>query len=514
MIDDEALIVVSPIAGGDNGSAVGESAVASATNVPSALPQGRAKRTLTWWRLGMITFVFTCSGPGGLEQVVKAGGPLLALVGIFVMPVVYVVPQVVVVAELASMMPTNAGCVWWVYRGFGRFAGFYSAWTCAISNMVDCAGYPLFIVEYISSSYYTDMPFWSVKVPLRLGFLAFGTAASLASTKDLSNVATAGFAVTVVIIVTVFFRSTPNIRPAAQWAYINDVASLDYSLLGSSLLWMYTGWATLGSLAGEVTGTRVLYQGMTAALSLDVFVYTTALLASLTVAEAGLWDAGYISVCFNRVLVGIGPYFGAAVIFSSCILFVSVLVCYSRSLWGMASLGWIPRIFTKELSTGAPHVAVFAHVFVAVCLMWFDFSFIVQVEYTLSAASDIMMDASFLRLRYIDAAAERPYRVPGGKAVAWIITLLKVLVVGGTCVAGLLQWRVLVAFLGVNVGVCLGYAGLRYYQPQQPLPSTLTGSPNRSIGDGDEVEEGQVSDNEFELKPTRTARDEDTTMKA
>jgi hypothetical protein len=106
------------------------------------LPQGRGKRNVTWWRLAMITFVFTCTGPGGLEQVMIAGGPIMALFGIFAVPFIYVMPQIFVVSELGSMMPTSAGNVVWVHRAFGRFTGFYNAWIFSLTNMIDMAVYP------------------------------------------------------------------------------------------------------------------------------------------------------------------------------------------------------------------------------------------------------------------------------------------------------------------------------------------------------------------------------------
>jgi amino acid transporter len=311
-------------------------------------------------------------------------------------------------------------------------------------------------------------------------------------------------------VVLVFFVSTPDIDPR-PWG--ETVATTDYSLLGSSLLWLYTGWTSLGSLAGETKNNKVLLYGMSSALAIDVSVYLMALLAALTVAKQDEWEDGYFVTCFNRIVVGIGPYFGASIVLTALTLLVSAMICYSRSVWGMAEMGWAPRILARQLPTGAPHVSVFAHAFVGFCLMWFDFGFIVQVEYTVAATSYLLTYAAFLRLRYTEPDAPRPYVVPGGLPFAWALTVLKVIVMGATCVAGVVQdWRIAAAFAGCNIAVLVGYAGFRHVHPHednQALPIDHDGADDggggarRSTMNPDETQDGG---NAAALHTPRTTR--------
>ncbi len=53
-----------------------------------------------------------------------AGGPLLALVGFIVFPLVWSVPEALVTAELATAFPENSGYVAWVTAAFGPYWGF------------------------------------------------------------------------------------------------------------------------------------------------------------------------------------------------------------------------------------------------------------------------------------------------------------------------------------------------------------------------------------------------------
>jgi amino acid transporter len=451
----------------DEGAPV-SSYVNTAENVTAdpSLPQGKGQRNLTWWRLAMITFVFTCSGPGGLEQVVIAGGPLVALIGIFIVPFVYVMPQIFVVSELGSMMPTSAGNVVWVHRAFGRFTGFYNAWLFSLTNMIDMAGYPILFGDYIVSTFHSDATYWESMAYRFLG-LVICVVISLLSAKDVSTITTVASVAIIGFCVVTFFAATPKLNPKTQWSSVQS--DIDYSLLGSSLLWLYTGWTSLGALAGETTNSLVLLQGMSSALVLDVSVYVVALLAALSVSTVDEWEDGFFVTAFNRVLPGEGPYFGAAVCFTALTLAISAMICYSRGFWGMAEMSWAPRVFTRQLSTGAPHYAVLAHAVVAFGLMWFDFGFILQVEYTVAAVGYLLTYACFVRLRYSEPDAPRPYKVPGGLPFAYFITTMKFLVMGATMIAGLVtDWRIDIAFVATNIGIIAGYFGYRHFNPEQP----------------------------------------------
>jgi amino acid transporter len=185
-------------------------------SIPTALPRGKEKRNLTWWRLAILTFVFTFSGPGGLEQVVIAGGPLLAVIGLFVVPVVYVMPQIFVVSEMGSMMPTSAGNVVWVHRAFGRFAGFYNAWIFALTNMVDLGSYPVLVGDYFVSTFNEDATYWE-KIGYRFGALVVCISVSLLSAKDVSTFTALSTVSVVIFCVIAFCVSIPHIDPANQW---------------------------------------------------------------------------------------------------------------------------------------------------------------------------------------------------------------------------------------------------------------------------------------------------------
>ena len=61
-----------------------------------------------------------------MEDSVKAGGPLLALLGfiVIVFPVIWSIHEALVTTEMVTMFPENGGYGVWVSSAFGPFWGF------------------------------------------------------------------------------------------------------------------------------------------------------------------------------------------------------------------------------------------------------------------------------------------------------------------------------------------------------------------------------------------------------
>jgi len=88
-------------------------------------------------------------------------------------------------------------------------------------------------------------------------------------------------------------------------------------------------------------------------------------------------------------------------------------------------------------------------------LVFFDFTFLVQVDTFLSCITLLFEFAAFMILKYKEPDAPRPYVVPGGMFGAWLITVPKVIVVLFTLVFA--NWLVIVSAVGINVLVITAY---------------------------------------------------------
>ena len=69
-----------------------------------------------------------------MQDAVSAGGPLLAILGFLILPLIWSVPEALITAELATTFPENSGYVAWVTAAFGPFWGFQVSCQLPVPN--------------------------------------------------------------------------------------------------------------------------------------------------------------------------------------------------------------------------------------------------------------------------------------------------------------------------------------------------------------------------------------------
>ncbi|MCD7466209.1 hypothetical protein HAX54_002661 [Datura stramonium] len=87
--------------------------------------------------LTFLIFYGVSGGPFGVEDTVRAAGPLLALVGFLIFPIIWSIPESLITAELCTMFPENGGYVVWVSTTLGPYWGFQLGWVKWMSGVVD-----------------------------------------------------------------------------------------------------------------------------------------------------------------------------------------------------------------------------------------------------------------------------------------------------------------------------------------------------------------------------------------
>ena len=98
-----------------------------------------------------------------MQEAVKAGGPLLALLGFAILPFVWSIPEALVCAELATAFPENSGYVVWVEEAFGPFAGFLEGLFSWLSGVTDNTIYPVMLVSYLQQMFPQIENWWAEK---------------------------------------------------------------------------------------------------------------------------------------------------------------------------------------------------------------------------------------------------------------------------------------------------------------------------------------------------------------
>src|ERR1051325_10216755 len=101
--------------------------------------------------LSLIFILFFCTsgGPYTTETLVHEVGPGLGLLILLLVPLIWSVPEALIVGELASMLPEEGGYYRWVDRAFGRFWAFQNGWLTWVYSLVDMALYPVLFNQYL-----------------------------------------------------------------------------------------------------------------------------------------------------------------------------------------------------------------------------------------------------------------------------------------------------------------------------------------------------------------------------
>src|SRR5437899_12217003 len=99
----------------------------------------RRSSSLTLGPLVAVMYFTVSGGPFGLEGLVGSAGPGVALLLLVLTPVVFSVPETLLIGELASMLPAEGGNYGWVQRAFGRDARFWNACAGGAHSLLDSA---------------------------------------------------------------------------------------------------------------------------------------------------------------------------------------------------------------------------------------------------------------------------------------------------------------------------------------------------------------------------------------
>ena len=108
-------------------------------------------RGLTLIPLTGLIYFTVCGGSFGIEPLIGYAGPGLALLLIALTPIIFSLPNLLIVQELQTMMPAQGGYYHWIKRAFGPFAGFLAGWNNWVVSWLDVSIYPVFAALYLSA---------------------------------------------------------------------------------------------------------------------------------------------------------------------------------------------------------------------------------------------------------------------------------------------------------------------------------------------------------------------------
>ncbi|CEP02561.1 unnamed protein product (mitochondrion) [Plasmodiophora brassicae] len=397
----------------------------------AAVDAGKPKRVLSLAHFVFVAFFLTCGGPFGLESAVQAGGVLLTLAGLILLPFLWAVPQSLMTAELSSMMSVNGGSLVWVWRALGNCAGVANAYNSLASALVDLCLYPNLIVGYLSFLQLSDAQAYAAKIAILL-------VVTLCNAVGLSVVGSVSLVLMVVscgvFVVEIPFAAT--VLPAADFLAIPE--HVQWSLLSSVLLWSSTGWDALSNFAGEVRNpTRTYPLGIALAMLAGTAANVIPIVVSYALLpDASAWGDDAFLVAAQRIS-GHGwlvVWVIVAAILANLGQLLAGMAANSRMMSAMGASNKDDGIQTRTLPKilgricprfGTPLNALSVQFVVAAVIAYFDFQVLVQFLALLNCFRLALEFAAFIVLKYREPLAERPFVVPGGLVGAWVITVVK-----------------------------------------------------------------------------------------
>ncbi len=370
-----------------------------------------------------MVYCLCAAGAYGIEDMIPVTGPGLAIVMLLVIPLFWSLPQAFCSAELASAMPEEGGFYYWAQKGLGEFWGFQIGWWRTLNVYLCHASTLVLSVSYLASVVpMNGFQQYLVKAILVVAFTLF----NLRGIKEIGILSTI-FSILVVVafggvtVVGFVYGDTNPVQP-----FMPEGQSLVESL-GAGLaigMWMYSGFASVTTISGEIENPKTMGKGIIIALPIVIITYMLPTIASLS--AVGPWDAwGTEGVSYGDVLTLVSPALKVGFVFVAIIASLSIYNAYistgSRVFFTMAADHAAPEILTKCNKHGVPVLPVVVMGIMDLILCQLSFVAIVLIDVTLCLLVYGVIFITTLVMRKTHPNMERPLKMPGGTAGAYLI---------------------------------------------------------------------------------------------
>lgn len=453
-------------------------------------------RQIPLWSLVGLIFFSVSGGAYGLEELVPAAGPGLAVLLILLVPLIYGIPIASITAELSTALPTEGGTYEWARRGLNSFWAFQAGALRWANSWVDMALYPVMFSSYLAlllpPRFADQVIAQAGPIEMTMGWLAgvvfvivpFGIVNLLSA--RFVGASSAWIAVIVLVplavmsaigIVRLFVEGVNPLDPFAPDG-ASPFASFGVGL--SIIMWSYCGFDSVGVIAGEVKNPgTVIPKATIIAMIVIVLSYLLPTLAGLAVGGWQDWTTG----SFGDVAAQLGgPVLGLAVTLGGMIaamgLYSSLLLSSSRVVFVLARDRWVSGALARQTKTsGTPWVSVIVSSAIYAIFSLGSFADLVVVDVFLINALLIVNLAALIALRIREPHLPRPAKIPGGWLGVIAVGALMLSVILFTMITQFQDngglWAVGL-FLGIVATTFVAYLPARAYRRRQlrsrPMP--------------------------------------------
>eukprot|EP00850_Spirogloea_muscicola_P011648 SM000073S21424 [mRNA] locus=s73:167791:169487:- [translate_table: standard] len=238
-----------------------------------------------------------------------------------------------------------------------------------------------------------------------------------------------------------------------------------WALFITVLLWNTSGYDSIGACAGDVRNPSVNFpKALLTALALTITMDMAILLVGVSVfAEYTTWkDGTFVKVA--AVLGGrpLAVLFAVGASINVVGLMCALLCTSSRILYGMATVGTLPKVFaTMHPVYNTPYVSMATIAMLMALTTFMPFAALAEAEMWFYSLSTILKFLALVRLRQKQPDAPRPFRIPLSTSALHLFVLTPIL-----CCIGLVVFSErrthLLGLAGVLLSLGAYFVGTRF----------------------------------------------------
>ena len=420
------------------------------------------RRSLGTFGLVFVMFFTTSGGPYATEGLVASVGPGVALFLLALVPVVWVVPEALLIGELASMLPEEGGYYRWVHRAFGAFWAFQNGWLTWLYSLVDMAIYPVLFAQYLM--YFTGELPKGVSWLVSLAMIWGATAVNLRGAKQVGWVSIAAGLFVLGGFVATSLASVPQMTHAPWSPFVKPGQPVLPTLgLGLSIaLWNYIGWDNASTVGGEIVDSGRTYpRALAIAVPLVTAAYLIPVASALAATDWTTWREGQWPLLARAAAPAWGgllaPWIALGGVLSAIALFNALLLAYSRIPAVMAVDGLLPAALAETDERGTPRNAVLVAAAIYSVFALIPFGGLVVADVVLYALALGLEFAALVALRRREPALRGPFRLPVGALGVTVIAVIPMVLLAGVVGLSLIggeygPWAIGLTAAGVATG--------------------------------------------------------------
>jgi amino acid transporter len=420
-------------------------------------PLARGLGTLS---LVFILFFCTSGGPYTTETLIHSVGPGLGLLILIVIPLIWSLPEVLIVGELASMLPEEGGYYRWVDRAFGRFWAFQNGWVTWMYSLVDMAIYPVLFNQYLR--YFVPNLDTRFEWLVALAVIWSATAINLRGSLQVGRTSIVAGAFVMLAFLFMSILGVTHMTHVPWQPFTSEKAQgIGGLAVGISIaLWNYIGWDNPSTVEGELKDASRSYpRALAFALPFVAVGYFVPLLTTLGATDWTTWTEGgwpqIAAAAAGKQWIAIWIALGGMI--SALALFNALLLSYSRIPFVLASDGLLPSILAKLDTRGTPRNAVIVSAIFYSIFALVPFGRLVIADVLLYSVALFLEFGALIQLRKREPWLRGVFQIPLGRPGVTTLAALPMILLLGIIAISLRDGEYGVpAVLGAAVAIALG----------------------------------------------------------